>query len=92
MIEKIKERKKKKEQLSDRKSLAAQNRMKSIANLASDAKPDKKRKRGQKGKPAFLLAYRALLLTFFFRTLDDDFGKNDDDWAVYRQIVRSAPS
>lgn len=49
-INKIKERKKLKEQLSDRKSLAAQNRMKSIANLASEGKAGKKRKRGDKGE------------------------------------------
>lgn len=49
MIAKIKARKKNKEQLSDRKSLAAQNRMKSIATLASDVKTGKKRKRGDKG-------------------------------------------
>ncbi|ORY89031.1 hypothetical protein BCR35DRAFT_262595 [Leucosporidium creatinivorum] len=69
-INKIKERKKRKEQLSDRKSLAAQNRMKSIANLASEGKTGKKRKRGDK---------------------DDDFGKNDADWAVYREIASSRP-
>lgn len=49
VIAKIKARKKNKEQLSDRKSLAAQNRMKSIATLASDVKTGKKRKRGDKG-------------------------------------------
>lgn len=49
-MERIKERKKRKEQLSDRKSLAAQNRMKSIAELASDAKAPKKRKRVDKGE------------------------------------------
>lgn len=50
LIVKIKERKKTKEQLSDRKSLAAQNRMKSIANLASDVNTGKKRKRGGQGE------------------------------------------
>ncbi|GAA5828929.1 hypothetical protein JCM3770_003524, partial [Rhodotorula araucariae] len=45
ILDKIKERKKRKEQLSDRKSLAAQNRMKSIAGLAADEKAGKKRKR-----------------------------------------------
>ncbi|POY73163.1 hypothetical protein BMF94_3793 [Rhodotorula taiwanensis] len=45
ILEKIKERKKLKEQLSDRKSLAAQNRMKSIAGLAADEKAGRKRKR-----------------------------------------------
>ncbi|BGP50256.1 Actin-related protein 5 [Rhodotorula kratochvilovae] len=46
ILDKIKARKKRKEQLSDRKSLAAQNRMKSIAGLAADEKAGKKRKRG----------------------------------------------
>ncbi|BGP01976.1 Actin-related protein 5 [Rhodotorula toruloides] len=45
ILEKIKERRKLKEQLADRKSLAAQNRMKSIAGLAADEKAGKKRKR-----------------------------------------------
>ncbi|BGP57001.1 hypothetical protein JCM8202_004564 [Rhodotorula sphaerocarpa] len=45
ILDKIKERKKRKEQLSDRKSLAAQNRMKSIAGLAADEKAGRKRKR-----------------------------------------------
>ncbi|GAA6061978.1 hypothetical protein JCM10212_005222 [Sporobolomyces blumeae] len=45
IMAKMKERKKRKEQLSDRKSLAAQNRMKSIAGLAADEKTGKKRKR-----------------------------------------------
>lgn len=49
VINKIKDRKKRKEQLSDRKSLAAQNRMKSIATLASEEKGGKKRKRADKG-------------------------------------------
>lgn len=49
ILDKIKERKKRKEQLSDRKSLAAQNRMKSIAGLAADEKLGKKRKRGGEG-------------------------------------------
>jgi actin-related protein 5 len=51
--------------LGNRKSLASQMRMKSIANLASDA-PTKKRRRGND---------------------DDNFGANDDDWGVYRQIA-----
>ncbi|GAA5961809.1 hypothetical protein JCM21900_003317 [Sporobolomyces salmonicolor] len=47
IMTKMKERKKRKEQLSDRKSLAAQNRMKSIAGLAADEKAGRKRKRGE---------------------------------------------
>jgi len=65
LMDRIEERKKLKEQLGDRKSLAAQNRMKSIANLANDDKPAKKRKRGQG---------------------EDDFGADDADWRVYKEI------
>ncbi|GAA5940758.1 uncharacterized protein JCM15063_006353 [Sporobolomyces koalae] len=79
IMTKMKERKKKKEQLSDRKSLAAQNRMKSIAGLAADETkgvgsggggsigggPAKRRKK---------------------TTEDDGFGKSDADWAIYREI------
>jgi actin-related protein 5 len=45
MLQKIKERERLKADLSNRKSLASQMRMKSIANLASD-NPTKKRRRG----------------------------------------------
>ncbi len=51
-MNRIRDRKKKKEQLTDRKSLAAQQRMKSIATLASEVNVGKKRKRGVAG--AFL--------------------------------------
>lgn len=47
-IAKAKERVRLKEALADRKSLAAQNRMKTIANLASE-QPEGKRKRGRGG-------------------------------------------
>ncbi|KAK8118620.1 actin [Apiospora kogelbergensis] len=49
----------------NRKSLASQIRMKSIANLASDGPRSKRRRGGD----------------------DDNFGANDDDWGVYRQIA-----
>ncbi|KAG9244272.1 actin family [Calycina marina] len=62
---KMKDRDRLKADLGNRKSLASQIRMKSIANLASDA-PTKKRRRGND---------------------DDNFGANDDDWGVYRQIA-----
>ncbi|RDW63891.1 putative ARP5-actin-related protein [Coleophoma crateriformis] len=65
MIQKIKDRERLKADLGNRKSLASQIRMKSIANLASDT-PTKKRRRGGD---------------------DDNFGANDDDWGVYRQIA-----
>lgn len=65
LIQKMKDRERLKADLGNRKSLASQNRMKSIANLASDT-PTKKRRRGGD---------------------DDNFGANDDDWGVYRQIA-----
>lgn len=64
-LARIKERERLKQDLGNRKSLASQIRMKSIANLASD-NPTKKRRRGGD---------------------DDNFGANDDDWGVYRQIA-----
>lgn len=65
MVQKLKDRERLKADLGNRKSLASQIRMKSIANLASD-NPTKKRRRGND---------------------DDNFGANDDDWGVYRQIA-----
>ncbi len=65
-IQKIQDRKKLKEMLNDRKSLAAQQRMKNITNLASDSPVSKKRRKGAD---------------------DDTFGADDDDWAVYKEIV-----
>ncbi|CAG8436899.1 7622_t:CDS:10 [Ambispora gerdemannii] len=46
-LDKVKQLKRRKEQLSDRRSHASQLRMKSIATLASDAPPPKRRRRGQ---------------------------------------------
>ncbi|KAN0106204.1 actin-like ATPase domain containing protein [Hyaloscypha variabilis] len=65
LIQKMKDRERLKADLGNRKSLASQIRMRSIANLASD-NPTKKRRRGND---------------------DDNFGANDDDWGVYRQIA-----
>lgn len=84
-IERIRERKRKRELLADRKSLAAQQRMKSIASLASDGKGTNggggdaggtssrgaKRRRGGAGGGD---------------KDDDDFGADDEDWAIYRDI------
>ncbi|KAJ1021659.1 hypothetical protein NDA16_003795 [Ustilago loliicola] len=78
-INKIKERKRMKEMLSDRKSLAAQQRMKNITALASDAPgsgsatPTGGRKRKKGGD-------------------EDTFGANDDDWAIYREIQNADDS
>lgn len=63
----MKERKKHKAQLGDRKSLAAQQRMKTITNMASDEPVTKKKRKKGEG--------------------DDTFGADDEDWAVYREIV-----
>ena len=63
----MKQRQEHKAQLGDRKSLAAQQRMKTITNMASEAPMvKKKRKKG---------------------TAEDTFGADDEDWAVYREIV-----
>lgn len=50
LVDKIKAKKQLREQLSDRRSHASQLRMKSIAALASDAPPPKRRRKGQDGK------------------------------------------
>ncbi|KAF3007109.1 hypothetical protein G7054_g11540 [Neopestalotiopsis clavispora] len=65
VLQRMKERDRLKADLGNRKSLASQIRMKSIANLASDG-PRAKRRRGGD---------------------DDNFGANDDDWGVYRDIA-----
>ncbi|CEP20499.1 ARP5 [Cyberlindnera jadinii] len=74
ILQRRKDRQKLKEQLSDRKSLAAQMRMKSIASLAAD---ETVRSSGAKRKRNGA-------------TIDNDpndtFGANDDDWAIYRDI------
>ncbi|KAI1335436.1 putative chromatin remodeling complex subunit [Xylariaceae sp. FL0016] len=64
-LARMKERDRLKADLGNRKSLASQMRMKSIANLASDGPRGKRRRGGD----------------------DDNFGANDDDWGVYRQIA-----
>lgn len=69
ILENMRERKKFKAQLGDRKSLVAQQRMKTITNMASEAKAPKKRKKKEGA--------------------DDTFGADDEDWAVYREIVSS---
>lgn len=65
VLQRMKERDRLKADLGNRKSLASQIRMKSIANLASDGPRGKRRRGGD----------------------DDNFGANDDDWGVYRDIA-----
>lgn len=61
--ERIKNRRRLKSELADRKSLASQERMKHIAGLAASSEGKRKRKGD-----------------------DDNFGANDEDWLVYRDI------
>ncbi|KIP05326.1 hypothetical protein PHLGIDRAFT_74446 [Phlebiopsis gigantea 11061_1 CR5-6] len=76
IMTKIKERGRRRAALSDRKSAAAQARMKNIANLAADERvPKRKRKTGG---GMFALA--------------DLFGADDADWAIYRKINTAAES
>lgn len=86
IMSKIKERSRRKAALQDRKSAAAQARMKSIANLAADDRvPKKRRKNG--GGESFLAAacrWRWLMVD----VSEDTFGADDADWAIYRKIVR----
>lgn len=79
----IKDRARRKAALSDRKSSAAQARMKNIASLAADDRVSKKKKKGGGGK---LLA-SAPFSVFSDRGIEDTFGANDADWAIYRTIV-----
>ncbi|KAJ9115507.1 hypothetical protein QFC22_005265 [Naganishia vaughanmartiniae] len=70
----MRERKKRKALLTNRKSAAAQGRMKQISDLAADTPvKGRKRQRGGDGDMFLMIA-------------DDDFGADDDDWAVYREI------
>ncbi|KAL2038685.1 hypothetical protein N7G274_008443 [Stereocaulon virgatum] len=70
LLQKIRDRERQKADLGNRKSLASQMRMKTLANLASD-QPGRKRRRGGD---------------------DDNFGANDEDWGVYRQVAMGEQS
>ncbi|KAJ7232861.1 actin-like protein Arp5p [Mycena haematopus] len=79
LMTRIRDRGRRKAALSDRKSAAAQARMKNIASLAADDRVPKKKRKGGGG-------YGYLFL------LEDLFGANDADWAIYRKINIAAPS
>lgn len=71
-LARIKERDRLKQDLGNRKSLASQMRMKTLANLAADnptGATGRKRRRGGD---------------------DDDFGADDADWGVYRNVAVGA--
>lgn len=85
LLTKIKERTRRKAALSDRKSAAAQARMKSIANLAADERVPKKRRKA--GGGAHSHSY-SLPSGSHESVAEDMFGADDADWAIYRKIVR----
>ncbi|CAI2176173.1 3524_t:CDS:10 [Funneliformis geosporum] len=72
-LDKVKGLKRKKEQLLDRRSHASQLRMKSIANLASDAPQQKRRRRGQDED------------TF---GMDDNDCKEEDAWEEEEELTQ----
>lgn len=81
LIEAVKEKKKLKEELTNRKSLASQMRMKNIAALASNESGRGKRRRGAAPPPG-----RG------DDDPDDTFGADDGDWSVYRDIANGSDS
>ena len=86
IINRIKDRVRRKAALGDRKSAAAQARMKKIASLANDERVPKKRRKGNGGGS---LAPHPTILSSTSPSSDDMFGADDADWAIYRKIVRS---
>lgn len=89
-IIRMKERKKKRQALTNRKTATAQARMKTISSLANDQPPPKRRKKGNEGASRIFACPAEPVLTVPFAALEDDFGADDEDWAVYREIVRHA--
>ena len=82
-MDRIKERKKRRAQLADRKSIVSQTRMKNIASLADEQPANKKRRKAGAG------TFLEIIVTLgLHRSLAEDmFGENDDDWLIYRQVV-----
>lgn len=78
VVGRIRHRTKMMESFKDRKSMAAQKRMKNIATLAQDPDAGSKRRR------------RNVNSATIDNDPNDTFGANDDDWAVYRDISNSA--
>lgn len=83
-MSKIKERERRKAALSDRKSAAAQARMKNIASLAADDRVPKKKRKAGAGGSHFAVG---LSTTADLFCAEDMFGADDEDWAIYRKIV-----
>ena len=76
LLQRIKDRDRQARDSGNRKSLASQMRMKTLASLASDA-PGRKRRRGAGAGGG---------------GDDDDFGANDEDWGVYRTVAMGEPA
>lgn len=77
-MNRLRERKRLKTDLTNRRSAASQQRMRSLAALASESKEDSanERKRKRTGKQS---------------EKEDTFGAQDSDWMIYREIVRILP-
>jgi actin-related protein 5 len=88
---KIKDRARRRAALNDRKSAAAQARMKNIASLAADDRipKAKKRKAGGGSLSKFILSSKMFSIAVY---TEDLFGADDADWAIYRKINTAAPS
>lgn len=85
-MNKMKERGRRKAALADRKSAAAQARMKNIASLAADDRVPKKKRKA--GAGAFGLQPAGTLKNLYkWHSVEDMFGADDEDWAIYRKIV-----
>jgi actin-related protein 5 len=82
LITKLKTRARRRLELTDRKSAATQARMKNIANLASDDRGVKKKRKTGGGES--LTRFCFTKLTAF---VEDMFGADDADWEAYRKIV-----
>ena len=84
VMERIKERNRRKAALGDRKSAASQARMKSIASLAAEERVGKKRRKGGGGAH---ICHNLIASISLSTGIEDMFGADDEDWAIYRKIV-----
>ena len=82
----IKDRANRRAALGDRKSAASQARMKNTPSLAADECVPKKRRKGGGGK--LVVRFPRRVGTETGPSLEDMFGADDAEWAIYRKIVR----
>lgn len=101
IVDRKRQRKKMKDELNDRKSHAAQVRMKNIANLAAEGGGDDKGGRNSSRNASFTSLNnlnnggsgggrnkRNQKKVTIDNDPNDTFGANDDDWAIYRDISK----